>query len=369
MRSSTSSFELEAAWVDAPAPAARPFWPRALAIVAFALGLALVAGHVAGRFYAPQPLAPTAAELRGADHFVTIFGNSRTEAGLDPERLARGMSDATVVTRARAFTGGGWDAIHFYQLALVHRGVLRPGRDAVLIEVSPLSANDALTANRLGVIRAESAWQVAALPGAPVETRLDVVLGALAPLYRYRVSIQSGIVGPALGRLADGVARVLAPWGLVSAGHRAERFELVTYPGREFVIKEVRGDRQAFTEASRRRKRATVAGVTYGGFKLEALRRAVTALRERGIAVYLLHVPVSAWLSAELDAAGVGSRFREETRALASATGARLLSDWPAELSAESRFWDDEHMVADAAETFTAAVATALRHDVRAGTR
>lgn len=365
MHSSTSSFDLDTEWAGAREGRPRPFWRAGLLVIAIVLALPLALGHVVGRLYAPQPLAPSAAEVAASDHFVVVFGNSRTEAALDSRRLARALTGDGSTVRAREYAGGGWDAVHFYQLALLNRDVLRPGRDAVVIEVSPLSANDNLPGNRLGVIRGGAAMQIAALPGAPVETRLDVLVGAVAGLYRYRVSIQSTVIAPAISRVVDPVVRGLARLGFVRPPRNRPPFELVTAPGRDFVIQEVRGDRAAFIAASRERKRAIVTRLAYGGFKLEALRRAVTTLRARGITVYLVNVPVSAWLEGELDAVGAAGRFRTETEALARASGARFLRQWPRDLSADDRFWDEEHMVASAADRFTDALAGIIRDDLR----
>jgi hypothetical protein len=323
--------------------------------------LAELVGQVVGHLYRPQPLAVTREEVAASDRFVLVFGNSRTEAGLDLHRLTRALSADGVTVRARAFSGGGWDSVHFYQLALLNRDLLRGPRDAVIIEVSPLSANDADSSNRLNVIRADAAVQVAMLPGTPVETRLAVLVGGLNPLYRYRLSIHSVIIRPVLDRAAGVLARWLKAVGIVGLPRTRPAFEIVTVPGRDFLVAEVRGDRAAFRAASRIAKRDAIEGVSYGGFKLAALRRAVSSLRERGIRVYLVETPGSTWFTGELRRSAVWRRYRVAMSVLAHETGATFLADWPASLSDDDKFWDDEHMVVSAAEEFTDALAGVLK--------
>jgi hypothetical protein len=329
-----------------------------LALIAIGAALALGAGHVAGRLHALQPLAPTAAELSAAGHLVVLFGNSRFEAGILPEPLAAALGPEV---RARAFTGGGWDAVHYLMLAILSRDLLRPERDAVVIEVSPMSLNDFDSANRLGTVRPEAARAVAALPGAPVELRLDVLTGALAGLYRYRVSLQSIALAPQLDRLAATVGGELERFGLLGAPPEAPPFTLVTAPGRNFVIQEIKGDRSRFDSANRRLQQAQLATLQVGGFKLAALDRAVAMLRERRLPVFLVETPTSPWLSQKLDAAPAGPRYHTALRALAERRGALLLDAWPAPLTDDERFWDGMHMVAGASRDFTAALALRLR--------
>ena len=333
-------------------------------MIASALCLATLVGYLAGRFYRPQPLAVTREEVSASDRLIVVFGNSRTEAGLDPTRLTRALSADGTTVRARVFSGGGWDSLHFYQLALLNRDLLRVSRDAVIIEVSPLSANDADSGNRLNVIRTDAAVQVAMLPGAPLETRLTVLLGGVNTLYRYRLLIHARVIEPMLDRAAAALGRRFEAVGIVGPPRTRPAFELVTAPGRDFVVAEVRGDRAAFRAASRTAKREAIARVTYGGFKLEALRRAVMTLRERGIRVYLVQVPVSTWLADELHRAAVWPRYHASMTALARETGATFLSGWSVRLSDDGKFWDDEHMVASATEEFTDALADALRADL-----
>src|SRR5262245_13269689 len=115
------------------------FFGRGILLLGLSLSSALGLGHLAGRAYAPQPLSPSPEEVAASDHFVLILGNSYFASGIDPEALSRSLSRPGVSIQARAFEGGGWDAIHYYMLALLAEGALRPGRDAALLEVSAFS--------------------------------------------------------------------------------------------------------------------------------------------------------------------------------------------------------------------------------------
>jgi hypothetical protein len=331
---------------------------RFFAVILVVLGLPVLVGHLAGQTYQPTPLTVPEATIAAASRVVVGFGNSRLEAAVDPAQLSAELSAVTgAPVAAMGLNGGGWDTLHYYQLALLNRDRLRPHRDVVLIEVSPLSLDDSRDHNHLGVIRPETCEAIAALPGAPIELRLDVLLGGAAGLYRYRPQFQR-LISRRLDRERDRLLPVLAGAGLLRAPAPAP-FELILEPGRNFVIHEVRGDRAAFQRAARRQLEADFAPRTTG-FKREALRRAVRLLREREIEVFLVQVPVSAWLSGRLAASAAGPRFRDEMRALAAEAGARLLDEWPAELSDESNYFDEMHMVSAATRGFTHALAATL---------
>ena len=87
------------------------------------------------------------------------------------------------------YSGGGWDSIHYYMLALLSRDRLRSRREGVIIEVSPFSLNDAETDNRINAVRPEVALTLADVPGEPIEDRLKILVGAVGGLYRYRQQI------------------------------------------------------------------------------------------------------------------------------------------------------------------------------------
>lgn len=336
--------------------AAAPFFARGLACLTIASLVALGAGAAAGLLYRGQALAPAAAEIAATDHFVVLFGSSRFEAGIDPERLASRLWPGSRVG-VRAFTGGNWDTLHDYQLARLSSDVLRPGRDAVLIEISPFSTNDANPGNQLYAIRPRPALTLAALPGTPVEARLDLLMGAAVAAYRYRISIQSLWLAP---RLDSAAKRIVGALGAVGSPVAEKPFQLVTVPGRETVIQEIRGDVAVFTAMNRSRLETRVRALRIGGFKVEALRRAVETLRARDIAVFLVEVPSSRWLRPLLHESDSGRRFDEAVRAIAAASGAHLLQTWPEELSDERLYWDDEHMAAATGARFTDSLAKAV---------
>ncbi len=353
MRLSTSSSERVAvAESSVPGAAAKNFFPSALGLLALVLAVPLLAGHEIGRHYRPQPLAPSAAQVDAADRFVSLFGNSRFDAGIDPLALKHQLSSGTVVDVV-AYIGGGWDALHFLNLAMLQKDVLRPDRDVVLIEVSPLSLNDADVNNRMGVIRPEAANAVATLPSLPLEMRLDVALGKYVGLYRYRQSVQSNLLWSKWESLNRRLEPLLLRLGLVGAARHPKPFELRTAAGRNWVIEGIVGDRAAFVATNRPRLEHDVGELRFGGYKWEGLTRAVTALRARHIEVYLLELPMSHWLEGKLHATPAWRDFRSSVTRLSEQTGAHFLGDWPVGLSDEALYWDEEHMVAATTEQFT----------------
>lgn len=348
MHSSTSSSS--AALVEPQAaPAGAPFFGRALVLLAIAALVAVGGGHLAGRLHPPQALAPSAQEIRGSDHFVVLFGNSHFEAGVLPDRLASDLSRDGRKVRAHAFTGGGWDALHYFMLGLLSQNVLRPDRDLAVIEVCPSTLDDAADHNRLGTIRPEAALPVAMLSGAPIELRLDVLLGGIAGLYRYRASLQSTML-PRLERVASHLGERLHLAGELRV---APKFELVTMPGMDFVIREIRGDRLAFQRASRAGLADGAPKIKVGGYKLAALERTVELLRRRRIEVWLVETGTSSWYDAQLRSVPAWGVYKDAMRRLAALPGVHYAADWPADLSADAEFWDDTHRVGTSAPRFT----------------
>jgi hypothetical protein len=336
------------------------FFGQATLFLLLMLGTSIIIGHGVGRLYRPLPLSPAPERVVAADRFVLLFGNSRFEAGIDPERLAHGLSASSRVDAAM-FTGGGWDVLHYYMLALLARDTLRPWRDAVVIEVSPLSMNDAQCNNRLGVIRPETALEVAGLPREPAETRLSILLGAVVGLYRYRDSIQQGPLDRGLTVCAGYLSVPLVWVGFLGPPRAEPSFRLIPAPGREYVIQEIQGDMMAFQAANRRRLQATLRTLRFGAFMLRALERAVVILREKNIDVYLVSTPLSRWFQDRVDGSPAGLSFKRALERLASETGAEFLKDWPEHCYDERNFWDDTHMTSQATKMFTDAVAKRLR--------
>jgi hypothetical protein len=345
---------------DDPVFRPAPFFGRALVLLAVVLAVGLGLGRAAGRAYRPKPLAPTAEEVAASERFVLILGNSVFEAGIDPARLAAQLSSPSQAARARMFTGGGWDALHYYMLALLAKDQLRPQRDAVVIEVSPSSLDDAQPGNRLGTLRPEVARELISLPGAPLETRLDVLCGAVAPLYRYRMSLH-GVLAERWARAAAAAGPALGGAGLAGAAPRQPPFRLVTAPGRDFVIDRIEGDREAFLRVAAEQTAALAGRIEVGGFKRVALERAIAALRARDIPVVLVQTPSAPWheqLMARGAAAGAYQALLERLR---RDTGVTILARWPAPLREAGKFWDGNHMVAGATAAFTDALAAELR--------
>jgi hypothetical protein len=346
-----------AATADSDAPPDN-FFPRAALFLLLAFGTAGAVGHFAGKLYRPHPLTPPPERIARSDRFVLLFGNSRFRASIDPARLASELSVESTCDAA-LFTGGGWDALHYYMLALLARDQLRPGQDAVVIEVSPLSLNDAQSNNRLGAIRPEVGFRVAGLPGEPLETRLNILLGTVVGLYRYRGSIQHGPLRRVLSDWADSLARPLARVGLLGPPRGEPSFRLV--PNRTGDgIEAIRGDREAFQAANRSLLEAGLRTYRIGGFKQRALERAVTALREKDVAVYLVCVPLSRWAEDGIDESPVSEPFRQAMASLAARTGASFLEDWGERFHDEGNFWDDTHMTPQVKPRFTDALGRRL---------
>lgn len=326
-----------------------------------ALTAATVIGvsRAAGLAYRPKPLAAEPAVVASRDHHVTVFGNSLFEAAIDPRRLAAQLDGPTATAGTTMFAGGGWDAMHYYMLALLARDTLRPGRDAVIIDVSMVSLNDA--ESRFLSVRPEAATAVAAVPGTPVEIRLDVLFGAVSPLYRYRMAIRqvmNGFVGQRLERLQGSLERL----SVVGRPRRILPYQVVTEPDRNFVIKEVTGDQVAFARAAREKALRAAHNLEVGGYKLAALTRAVGVLRARGIAVVLVSTPASGWYEALFEGRPALHRQIEQ---IAADSGAIHLHRWPPALHDSGRFWDGHHMVASATADFTDELARQLREALR----
>jgi hypothetical protein len=325
----------------------RPFVGGALAWLAALGALTLGICFGAGVLNRPTPLAPSTAELDRHASTLVLFGNSRFEAAFDPDELGTALG-----TGCKMYSGGGWHALHYQQLALINARALRSGRDAVAIDVSILSMQQA-TPTRLGVIRPEAALSVATLPGLPTEARLDVLLGAIDPLYRYRATIQGRLAGP----LENAVRRLPLPWG---ASPAAAPYRLVTDPERNWVMKSIEGDREAFRQESRRRLLETARTLETVPSQRAAIEVGVRRLRTAGVAVALVEVPVSRWLDEKL-AGPVVADHRAWLDRLASETGAHVLRSWPAELHDEALFYDDQHYFSLATPAVDRAFAAALR--------
>jgi hypothetical protein len=338
------------------------FFARGLFLIAIAITITLVLGHAIGLLYRPQPLSPTRSEIAAADQVLVTFGNSRFYSSIDSDQLAKQLTRPGDTVKVIQYSGGGWDSLHYYMLALLAKDVLRPGRDVVLIEVSPLSEDDRDSANKLGVIRPSVARQVAEIPGLPLESRLDILLGAVAGLYRYRGSIQGDILGPRLDHLADMVGRILERGRLKGPAVHPPPFKVITVPGRNYVVKEVQGDVEAFRSASREATLANLQALRFGGFKFAALQSSVKVLREHNLAVYLVQTPTSRWLRDHLNRSAAGLLYRKEMPDVAKRTGAILLDNWPDTAYEQYRFRDDMHMFAgvNGIEYFTGLLAQRL---------
>jgi hypothetical protein len=245
-------------------------------------------------------------------------------------------------------------------LALLSREVLRPGRDAAVIEIALGSLDDADAQNRLGPIRPEVALREVALLGMPTETRLDILVGAVAGLYRYRMTLQSQVLQPRIAGIVERLAQSLGRLGLVGAPVREPPYELVTVPGKDFVIEKVKGDAAAFQAASRRKLLHTLSSLAVGGFKTEAIIRAAHALAERGVLVFFVQIPTSRWYSDHLFATAAGHRYQASLPEILRASSARPLLEWPQRFSDETRFWDDTHMLDSSKADFTDELASRL---------
>jgi hypothetical protein len=338
------------------------FFVRGLVLIAITIAVTLALGHAATHFHHPQPLGLSVSDVSAADHLLVAFGNSRFYSNIDFDILAKGLSTPRDTVKAIDLTGGQWDSLHFYMLALLTKDMLRPGRDAVLIEVSPLSENDNELANHLGAIRPSVALRVAEVPGTPIETRLDILLGASADLYRYRGSIQYELILPKLDHVADRAGTILNHVGLEGPPIYTPPFSETPAPMRKFVVKEIQGDVNAYLENSRDYLLPKIQTLQFGGFKFAALERAVRAIRDRNIAVYLVQTPTSRWLREQLNQTKGGHRFLQEIPQLAARTGAVLLDKWPETAFDQNRYSDDMHLFfgANGMDYFTALLAQRL---------
>jgi hypothetical protein len=322
----------------------KSFFVPGLLTLAAVLVLALGAGHVIGDLYQPKlQVAPTTYDLIDSDEFVAAFGNSRFYSDISADQLATLLTTPQRKVKVEQYVGPGWDTMQYYMQALMASLVLRPGRDIVLIETSPLSENDGDENNGLGEIRPEVALKVAEVPQTPLEVRLSVLLGGISQLYRYRLSAQATLMVP----LWESVARHIGSWlHIEGPAVSPPRFEIITEPGRYFVVKEIRGDANQFREASRVAVTRELKGLRFGGYKLAALEEAVGVLRARGITVVLVETPLSDWLMPRLNATPAGTQFRRELPRVASETDAIPLDQWPPEATAQANFRDDMHMFA-----------------------
>lgn len=320
------------------------FFARGLVLIAITIAVTLALGHAAVLFHHQQPLGLTRSDISNFDHMLVAFGNSRFYSNIDFDELAKDLSKPCADVKPIDLSGGGWDSLHFYMLALLTKDLLQPGRDAVLIEVSPLSENDNESANRMAVFRPSVAWKLVEVPGTPFETRLDILLGAIADLYRYRGSIPYELMAPWLERVADHVGVMLNRGGMEGPPVYSPPFSATIVPGRKIVVSEIRGDVNAYLEQSREYLLPQIQTLRFGGFKFAALERAVSVLRGHDIEVYLVQTPTSRWLREQLDQTESGHRFQLEMPLLARRTGAILLNEWPETAFDPSRYSDDMHM-------------------------
>jgi hypothetical protein len=338
------------------------FFTRGLVLIAITIAATLALGNATLLVHHPDTPIPSRSDLTTADHLVVAFGNSRFYSNIDFDELGKQLSKPGNDVAAIDYTSGGWDSLHFYMLALLYKDVLIPGRDAVLIEVSPLSENDNESANYLDAIRPSAAWRVAELPGMPLESRLDLLLGSVADLYRFRGRIQYFKLAPRLGHMADLLGSVLQRAGLEGPPVYSPTFKEITVPGRKYVVKEIQGDVDAHRNQDRTYVLTNLQALRFGGFKFAALERAVGVLRERNIAVYLVQTPTSRWLREQVNCTPSGIRFNQQVPELARRTGAVLLNDWPATSFDQYRFSDDMHMFfgANGMDYFTSQLAQRL---------
>lgn len=338
------------------------FFARGLVLIAVTIAVTLALGNVTLLVHHSDTLVPSRSNLTTADHLVVAFGNSRFYSNIDFDELGQQLSKPGNDVKVIDSTSGGWDSLHFYMLALLYKDVLMPGRDAVLIEVSPLSEDDNESANYLDAIRPSAAWRVAELPGMPLESRLDLLLGSVVDLYRFRGRIQYFKLAPRLAHATERLGGVLQRVGLEGPPVYSPTFKEITVPGRKYVVKEIQGDVDALRNQDRQYVLTNLQTLRFGGFKFAALERAVGVLRERNIAVYLVQTPTSRWLREQLNRTPSGIRFNQQVPELARRTGAVLLNDWPDTSFDQYRFSDDMHMFfgANGMDYFTSRLAQRL---------
>jgi hypothetical protein len=138
---------------------------------------------------------------------------------------------------------------------------------------------------------------------------------------------------------------------------------VVTAPDRNFVILDITGDRAAFARAAHARAVVAMGGVLAGGYKREALERAVRLLRGRGLDVVLVMTPTTRWFEALYPRHFAA--VEQSVEQLAAETGALWIGRWPEAMHDESRFWDGHHMMGGAIPWFTDALALRLREALR----
>lgn len=341
MPSSTSSSEPSAS-------DSTPFVGGALAFLG-ALFVLVVMGSSPGWLYRPTPLALTDAELAQHGQYVVLFGNSRIDAGIDPRQLS-----AELGVGCQPYLGGGWHSLHYEQLALLNAPRLRPGKDVVVIDVNVMSMDQGQM-DRLSVIRPETAVRLASLPEVPFEKRLDMLFGAINPIYRYRLTVQSRIqdrLSSFATRLAERLPHTAAPW--------SPPFRLITDTERNWVMNRIEGDKQAFLSENRKQIEPLMPRAAVGASHRAALTQGVEVLRRAGIDVVLLEIPVSSWLVSRFPPAFVDEHHRW-LDALAARSGATVLRDWPSEMYDDDRYYDVSHLYSGSTSRFTHLVAEGLR--------
>jgi hypothetical protein len=337
-----------------------PFFPRALLLLAATATLVVLVAQVAGAHSPRPPLVPPHLETATAPRRLIAFGNSYIAAAISPAALTQALAARGLQVTLHQLTGGGWNALHYVVLARLVEDTLRPRRDVVLLDVSPHALDDAEPDAHLDVIPPASAWTVATLPSAPTEVRLDLLLDALAPLYRHRLLWQARAWTRLGARATAAVACAALPAALVRPPATAPPFMLVTDPQLDFVVREIRGDRAAFREQNRRWLRDWMAHARFGGYKREALEQAIAGLSERGIQIVLLATPRSRWFDEEFEKTTAGQSYQATVASLARRAGGRLLDRWDARFGDEDATWDDYHLTPTTSAAFDEAVAEAL---------
>lgn len=334
----------------------RSFFPRAVMLLGLMGIIFSLFNFVANRLIPPDLKFPGEAALVAGDHCIYTFGNSRFRAAIDEEKLAALLSQPGDVVGVHQFTGNSWDSIHYYTLSLLSKDILRPGRDVVLIELSPISLDDTVELNRLDAIPPQASIPVALLPHESLEMRLEVLFAATSAAFRSRIAFHRGWIHDGATSRVEGLQKILQSFGLQRPMTRGGPIQVSPDVSNDLQLNE------QWRRAFRHSLELETKSMHFGGLKLTALRLAVQTLRSRNIPVYLVQTPTSPWYHDQLRTNPANLSFRHTMPEVAKTSGSELILDWPAEAYDATHFGDDVHMLRgpQGAEYFTRLLASEL---------
>jgi hypothetical protein len=305
----------------------------------------------------PQSRSEKKIERAEVRQKLTVFGDSRAHAGVNPELMIRMFADAGIpdVTEHN-LAENGTDAVQHYNLIATNL-LEKPGPPSVILWTpNPLSFDDTRTANRLEQIKAANLVPMFRA-GAPLESLLDVATMAVYRPYRHRPQILLGIEGR-----VDIAAEKLAPLQAAVLGlsytKEPERRKYIDYPDGYNPFRVLALWEDSFTR-SLRFYRGQYKDLKLSEWRFRLAREMMQKTREAGCLLVVLELPVAPAYNQELASTEKHQAFRERLSRMAKEEGAIWISHAD-HFKDDHAFGDPAHMVEATAEEYSAFLATTL---------